>query len=182
MKRVQLQFAVLDGSNPKTWPSYGKEFHAFMAAACVLAKPTAKVVSQRLLDKYYVEIMPAWTAPTDLPDEINTEGMVGVIIDAFPKPDTERDRDAKIEQLRGLVALLLDKRDGKAPFERFGYSIWLLTDETADVASFRDSVVDAAGAIIGINNVDVQVLNQESLLALHLSIYMQNVYIRLERP
>jgi hypothetical protein len=184
MKTVQLYFAVLDGPNPKTWRSYGKEFYDFMGKACAAAKPDARVVSPRLLKNYNVEISPIWSTPDNLLREKNLEAMVGVIIDAFPKTNSEADRAQKIDQLRDLVTLLnndAERQNGATSFKRFGYSIWLLTNETADVASFRESVIDAAGTIIGVRNVNDQVLNHESLLAIHLSIYLQNVYLRLDR-
>jgi hypothetical protein len=176
---VRLYFAVLDGANPRTWSLYGKSFPELMQDACYAARPEA--VSADLLQDYSVQVEPIWSGPEQLLEETALDAVVGVIIDAFPKQDPERDHAEKVDTLRRLVRRLQDRNRGNADalFRRFGYSIWFMTDKSSRIGGFVGSVRDAAAAIIGPKSIEHQVFKDKDWLALHLTSYVENVYFRL---
>jgi hypothetical protein len=182
-KTVRLYFAVLDGSDPTTWTLYNKSFPTFIQESCKAARPTTKDVSAYLLKNYSVLIEPIWCGPDQLLEEKALDAVVGVIIDAFPKPNADRDRAEKVEILRGHIQLLhsLNQGNDRAFFKRFGYSIWFMTDDSTEIAGFKDNVIDAAAAIIGLDPIETQTFKREDWLSMYLTFYVQNIYNRLGR-
>jgi hypothetical protein len=183
VETVRLYFAVLDGPNPKTWSLYGKKFPDFMQKVCEAARPDPADVSEDLLQDYTVEIAPIWSGPNDLLKDKSLNEVVGVIIDAFPKADTQADQNEKLRMLRRHVNRLhkLNQDNARASFKRFRYQIWFMTDKSTKVAGFVENAFDAAAAIIGKDLIDHQVFKEEGWLARHLTSYVQNIYVRLGR-
>ena len=178
---VRLFFAILDGSDPKTWKLYGEKFPDFMRECCKTAQPDD--ISTALRQKYRVEVEPIYSGPEALLREKALEDVVGVIIDAFPKAEQQTDYDQKVELLRSHVqSLQRQNRDNDdALFNRFSYSVWFMTDKTAKISTFIDHTLDAAAAIIGVKRIEHQVFKDKDWLGRHLTSYLQNVYFRLAR-
>jgi hypothetical protein len=140
-------------------------------------------VSADLLQDYSVQVEPIWSGPKELLEEKSLEGVVGVIIDAFPKPDLDADHHEKVSMLRRHFRRLNNenRNNADALFRRFGYSIWFMTDRSTSIAGFVGSVRDAAAAHIGVDPIEYQVFKEEGWLARHLTSYLQNIYFRLGR-
>ena len=179
---VSLFFAVLDGSDPKTWSLYGKCLPEFMKDASGHAKPNPKRVEPALLRDYNVNVELMWNRPEELREERSLDGVVGVIIDAFPKADTETDRAQKIQTLREHVRHLGGRQDKpKSLCTGLKYSIWLVTDGATDVAAFKASVAETAGHVMGPDRIDPQVFEDGDWLFRHLKTYIEHVYYELGR-
>jgi hypothetical protein len=175
---VRLYFAVLDGSDPTTWSPYGKSFPDFMGDACKAAQPSSRLVSADLLEDYNVRIEPIWSGPDDLLKEQALDRVVGVIIDAFPKPNLHDDRAEKARIMRRHVRRLQESNlaNESAFFKHFRYAIWFMTDDTTEIAEFKDSVINAAAKVLGIDRIEDQVFTEESLLGVHLKYYVRHIY------
>jgi hypothetical protein len=178
---VRLSFAILDGSDPKIWTLFGKRFPVLLTEACAAAQ--LEDVSPELLQDYSVEVDPIWSGPTELLKETTLDRVVGVIVDAFPKPNAAKDQDEKVDTLRRHVQRVhhANRNNADALFRRFRYSVWFMTDKTANIAAFKDRVLDTVGNIIGKERLEYQVFKEPDLLPLHLTSYMDYIYFRLGR-
>src|SRR5882724_8385369 len=96
-ERIPLNFAVLDGSNPKSWSIFGMTFPSLMQQ---VAKVTPHAVSDTTLEAFDVRVEPLWCSPQELLKEKRLEDIAGVIIDAWPKKTLDADLEQKKETLR----------------------------------------------------------------------------------
>jgi len=176
-ERIPLNFAVLDGSNPRNWSIFGKPFPQLIQQ---VATVTPHAVSDSALAAFAVHVEPIWCSPQELLKEKRLDDVAGVIIDAWPKAALEVDLEQKKETLR--QHLLKMKKNcgggGQAAFKRFGYSVWFLTDNARTVTPYRPGFNDVANIIDGTN---FQYFTQERILMEHLAAYLSNIYNALER-
>jgi hypothetical protein len=178
---IPLFFPILDGPKPKEWSLYGQKFPLLIEKAHKSVRPHAVPVD--LLNSFSVHIEPIWSDPQELLKEKRLDKLAGIIIEALPKQDIEEDLKQKVKTLRSHIRQikLKTKSNDDALFKRFGYSIWFMTDNPANIVSFVQNVRDAAAMLDGIAKVNHQFFMEEQALLEHLATYLSNVYLTLER-
>jgi hypothetical protein len=176
-ERISLNFAILDGHNPRSWTIFGRTFPELMQQ---VASVRPHAVSDSTLGEFDVRIEAIWCSPEELLREKRLEDVAGVIIDAWPKATLDADLGQKKETLRRHLAQIKKKygEEDQAAFNRFGYSVWFLTDNASTVAPYRPDFNDVAAIIGGTN---FQYFTQERVLIEHLAAYLSNIYNALER-
>jgi hypothetical protein len=176
---VELHFAILDGSNPRSWIVFNKPFFDLVNEVTDMVTPYA--VSDTALATYRVRFQVIWSSPSDLINEKRLRNVVGVIIDALPKDTLQDDLLKKKETLRTHLGNVRKhcSSDSNAALNRFGYSVWFITNDPRTISSYRAEFNDLTHSVIGPAN--FQYLTEERLLGEHLAAYMSNIYNILER-